>query len=146
MKPRSAKLIGAALVLGFTIIAVAFALSQRTETSVDSRVAIIDTPEQASAALTKAPPNAVRIMHNALHDIGRQCGLQVLGARGERRITRDVNVILTFVHQYPVGQFSIDDEVGTPLALLLAVRADVQLCSPSEADRINRALPIEYQS
>ncbi len=98
------------------------------------------TPEPTS----KAPPQEVKRLHQALHSVAEECQKQET-ARSFPRIDRSVDVILNFARRYPEGRFAIDDETGNALSLLLATHDDLRSCAPAAAARLNRALPAEFR-
>ena len=80
-----------------------------------------------------APATAVQVIHEALHDIGAQC---LKTPPDPRAIASDVDLIIAFSEQYPVGRFPIDDETATASSLLLITREAVKDCSPTELKRL----------
>lgn len=83
-----------------------------------------------------APAGEIEVVHLALHDIGARCLTDDpdLGA-----IAADVDRIIDFSRQYPVGRFPIDDETATASSFLLITREAVKTCAPAEVDRIDVA-------
>ena len=86
-------------------------------------------------------------IHAALHDIGQRCFPQPLTDPASREaLDADAAVITSFAAHYPDIRFSIDDESGTALSLLLAARDDLAECRPGAAGLIDAALPSPYRS
>jgi hypothetical protein len=86
-------------------------------------------------------------IHAALHDIGQRCFPQPLTDPASREaLDADAAVITSFAAHYPDIRFSIDDESGTALSLLLAARDDLAGCRPGAAAVIDAALPAAYRS
>ena len=55
-------------------------------------------------------------------------------------------MITSFAGRYPDTRFSIEDESGTALSLLIAARDDLAGCRPAAAEAIDAALPTTYRS
>ncbi len=93
-----------------------------------------------------APAAEVQPMHNALHDTAARCppGGRAL-AQGQQELQHDVDLVLAFANQYPNVQVTLDDESGTSLSLLIATRADLRGCAPTQAARVNAAIPAEFR-
>lgn len=91
-------------------------------------------------ATSTAPAAAIRRIHIALLDIGRECLLPA-ATRVPARIDADVDTILRFTRDYPVGRFVIEDETGSAQSLLLVTRQALRDCSPRNAARIDARLP-----
>ena len=86
-------------------------------------------------------------IHAALHDIGARCFPQPSTDPASREaLDADASVIISFAAHYPDIRFSIDDESGTALSLLLATRDDLATCRPGAAAVIAAALPSPYRS
>lgn len=93
-------------------------------------------PERTYSA---APQDEVRDVHRALHRIGDACtdpGPDTTDVVGQQ-----VSVILDFVRRHPGARFEIDDESGTPLALLLVLQDELAPCAPTEVPRVQNLLP-----
>jgi len=93
-----------------------------------------------------APAAEVQPMHNALHDIAARCppGGRAL-AQGQQELQHDVDLVLAFANQYPNIQVTLDDESGTSLSLLIATRADLRGCAPTQTARVDAAIPAEFR-
>lgn len=111
-----------------------------TDVGPAARVVSSQTPQPTSKAL----PQEVNRLHQALHSIAHECQKQE-PARSFPRIDRDVDIILSFARRYPEGRFAIDGETGSALSLLLATHDDLRTCAPKAAGRLNRALPVEFR-
>lgn len=110
----------------------------------DARPAGRPVSSQTPEPTSKAPPQEVNRLHQALHSVAQECQKQET-ARSFPRIDRDVDIILRFARRYPEGRFAIDDETGNALSLLLATHDDLRTCAPAAAARLNRALPAEFR-
>ena len=122
--------IGASALLVGGSAAVALLLSSTTTRS----------PETASV-----PASRVARIHAALHEMGKLC-TQNAGAVARHRIGLDVDRLISFARQFPDARFTIDEEDGRSLNLLLIAREEMQNCAPAAAVRANRALPSAYRS
>jgi hypothetical protein len=83
-----------------------------------------------------APAGEIEIIHEALHEIGAQC---LANYPDFGVIAADVDRIIEFSQQYPVGRFPIDDETATASSILLITLEAVKTCSPAEVNRIDAA-------
>lgn len=92
-----------------------------------------------------APTAAAAQVHQALHALGRICKPNDTTDQTSRA-RQPVAAILDFARRYPAVSFSIDDETGTTVSLLIVVRQGLRSCSPSLLARVNRALPSQYQT
>lgn len=129
------------LVIGLAVAALA--VLQRPPSAPD-RLTSSSVPERSlPEPLVEAPAAEVQRVHEALHDIGTQCGLAATGS--PLRIDGDVEDILAFASRYPEGRFPIDDETGTALSLLLVTREALRDCAPAAAARVDRVLPGEFR-
>ena len=105
-----------------------------------------DASGTADAAPTIPTADLDRV-HAALHDIGERCFPQPSTDPASREaLDADASVITSFAARYPDIRFSIDDESGTALSLLLAARDDLAGCRPGAAAVIDAALPAAYRS
>ncbi len=84
-----------------------------------------------------APATDVRVVLDALHDIGAQCRKPT---PDPTVIDSDVTTITGFAKRYPVGRFPIDDETATASSLLIVTREAVKNCSPDQMAVINATL------
>ena len=106
-----------------------------------------DASGTAAAAPSPIPIADLDRVHAALHDIGQRCFPQPLTDPASREaLDADAAVITSFAARYPDTRFSIDDESGTALSLLLAARDDLATCRPGAAAVIDAALPTAYRS
>ena len=94
------------------------------------------TPERT---YSKAPEDQVRNVHRALHRIGDECSDP--GPGTEAVVAQEASVILDFARRHPDARFEIDDESGTPLALLLVLRDELPACAPALVPRVEDLLP-----
>ena len=106
-----------------------------------------DASGTAAAAPSPIPMADLDRVHAALHDIGERCFPQPSTDPASREaLDADTSVITSFAARYPDIRFSIDDESGTALSLLLAARDDLATCRPGAAAVIDAALPSPYRS
>lgn len=106
-----------------------------------------DASGTAGAAPSPIPTADLDRVHAALHDIGERCFPQPSTDPASREaLDADASVITSFAARYPDIRFSIDDESGTALSLLLAARDDLAGCRPGAAAVIDAALPAAYRS
>lgn len=101
--------------------------------------AVASVPRRTEG-FSKAPAAEVQRVHAALHDIGRWCESRA-DLRAPRRLARAADVILIFARRYPKARFSIDDETGSTLSLLLVARYELRNCAPTDAARVDGVLP-----
>lgn len=92
-----------------------------------------------------APKYAVPRVHRALHALGRICKPDDTANRASQ-VRPHVETILDFARRYPEVSFPIDDETGTTVTLLFVTRDSLRTCGPSLVERVNQALPPQYQS
>lgn len=111
-----------------------------TDAGAAGRVGSSPPPEPVS----KASPQAVNLLHQALHGLAKECQ-KPERTRSSPRINWDVDIVLGFARRYPEGRFGIDDETGNALSLLLATHDDFRTCAPEAAGRLNRALPADLR-
>lgn len=132
-------------VLGILAVSV-LALYSRATTdaapppSPDAQVAPATLPSP-----TQHPPRGrVETAHQALHALGRGCETP-LAQRKPRAVSEPLKVIETFATDFPGGGFTVDDESGTTLALLLVVWNQLKTCEPSLVPQIERLIPAQYR-
>lgn len=101
-------------------------------------------PTPVQAAQTTLTQVEVQPVHDALHDIAARCRPGT-AADDPRRVAHDAAVFMSFALRYPRAEFSIDDERGTTLSLLLVARQALTDCAPGAAAQIDRLLPTEYR-
>lgn len=142
--PMSAVFLALAL-LGGTSWGIGYAYSVREPRS--------DRPVTARSSLaapvlpepTQFPPR-VRVdqAHRALHAMGRACK----HPRAEREpdaVRRPLAIMKQFAHDFPSAGFTIDDEPGTTLALLIVLRSELQECEPSLLPSVEVLIPKGYR-
>ena len=106
-----------------------------------------DASGTAATANSPIPTADLDRIHAALHDIGERCFPRPSTDPASRKaLDADASVITSFAAHYPDIRFSIDDESGTALSLLLATRDDLATCRPGAAAVIDAALPSPYRS
>ena len=106
-----------------------------------------DVSGTAAAAPSPIPTADLDRVHAALHDIGQRCFPQPSTDPAFREaLDADAAVITSFAARYPDVRFSIEDESGTALSLLLAARDDLAGCWLPAAAAVDAALPAPYRS
>lgn len=117
----------------------------------DSAPAEPETPAQegvAEATLpepTQFPPQSrVAATHRALHALGRACK-QPLAIREPASVRRPVVVMEKFARDYPDGGFTMDDEPGSTLSLLIVLRYELQDCAPSLVPGVEGLIPRQFR-
>jgi hypothetical protein len=105
----------------------------------DVRIASSGLPSPTSSP----PPGRVEAAHRALHDLGRACEIPIL-QRDEKTVLEPLGVLEQFARDYPGGGFSIDDEPGSTVALLIVVRVELRDCDPTKVARIEALIPPQY--
>lgn len=90
------------------------------------------------------PPGRVAAMHRALHAMGRACQ-QPVRHRDPQSVLKPVAVMEQFARDYPKGGFSIDDEAGTTLSLMVVLRNELQNCDPSLVAGVEKLLPPRFR-
>ena len=83
--------------------------------------------------------------HRALHALGRACQPKV-AERTRNSVLRPLRVIERFASRYPAGGFTIDDESGTTLSLLIVVRNELETCDPGLVPRVDELIPGRYRT
>jgi hypothetical protein len=98
-----------------------------------------------TTAYPAAPASEVERIRTALHDMGARC---TPGADSvtQQQIGADVDVLISFAGRYPDARFTIDDETGRALDLLLIARDEMQTCAPAAAQRANQLLPSQFRT
>lgn len=99
------------------------------------------TAESRLPKPTQFPPKArVEAAHRALHAMRRACK-QPLATRDPASVRRPVEVMEQFARDYPNGGFTIDDEPGSTLSLLVVLRYELQDCEPTLVTEVEELLP-----
>lgn len=94
---------------------------------------------------TQYPPRQrVDQAHKALHALGRACETPMLSRKPEQ-IRAPLDVIEGFATDYPSGGFSMDDESGSTLALMVVVWNGLKNCDPAYLPEIERLIPAQYR-
>lgn len=143
-RPMVAVLI--ALVLS-TAIAWGVAAALKGEPAPAGRVAAVQggTAESTLPKPTQFPPRVrVEAAHHALHAMGRACK-QPIATRDPASVARPVEVMEQFAQDYPNGGFTIDDEPGTTMSLLVVLRYELQNCDPSLVPGVDELLPERFR-
>ncbi|NYI77062.1 hypothetical protein BJ988_001710 [Nocardioides panzhihuensis] len=60
-------------------------------------------------------------------------------------VSQPVAVIVAFARDYPGGGFTIDDEPGSTLTLLLVVRNELEACDPTQIPQLDEFIPQAYR-
>lgn len=103
------------------------------------------TAESVLPTPTQFPPRErVEAAHGALHAMGRACK-QPIGTRDRAAVVRPVEVMEQFARDYPNGGFTIDDEPGTTLSLLVVLRYELQGCDPTLVPKVEKLLPERFR-
>lgn len=96
-------------------------------------------------ASPQTPPRGrVVQVHQSLHGLHNACRLPA-AARDRDVVRRDLAVFESFAEDFPRGGFTIDDESGSTLALLIAVRAELEWCEPVLLPRVESLIPPRYR-
>lgn len=142
--PMSAVFLALAL-LGSTSWGVAYAFGQREPRSERPVMAESGVAPSVLPTPTQFPPLArVDQAHRALHAMGRACK-QPAAAREPDAVRRPVATMEQFAQDFPRGGFTIDDEPGSTLALLIVLRSELQECEPSILPSVEALIPEEYR-
>ena len=99
-----------------------------------------------SGTLGGVPDDEVNRIHAALHDIGARCGPAAADPATLQQLAADVEVIVSFAQRYPDALFTIDDETGRSLSLLLVARDETAICAPVASQRADSALPAQFRA
>lgn len=96
-------------------------------------------------ASTQRPPRQrVEEAGRALHALGRACRTPVT-RRSPARLRRPLDVLESFVADFPSGRFRIDGEPGTAMALLIVVWNQLGSCDPTLAAEVEDRIPARYR-
>lgn len=93
----------------------------------------------------QVPGDEVSRVHAALHDIGARCGPTAADPAAQQQLAADAEVIVSFAERYPEALFTIDDETGRSLSLLLVARDELTVCAPAASQRADLALPVQFR-
>ena len=94
---------------------------------------------------TQFPPRErVDRAHRALHAMARACK-QPVATRDPDAVRRPVAMMEKFARDYPRGGFTIDDESGSTLTLLIVVRNELEACDPALIPRIDALIPPQHR-
>lgn len=94
---------------------------------------------------TQHPPRQrVDEAYKALHALGRACETPMLSRKPDQ-IRAPLDVIEEFATDYPNGGFSMDDEPGSTLALLVVVWDALKSCDPAYVPEVERLFPAKYR-
>lgn len=103
------------------------------------------TAESMLPKPTQFPPRArVEASHRALHAMGRACK-QPLETRDPALVRRALEAMEQFAREYPNGGFTMDDEPGTTLSLLVVLRYELQGCEPTLVPEVEELLPERFR-
>lgn len=101
-------------------------------------------PHPLPSPTQQPPPERVRRAHRALHALGRACTSPVV-SRVSGSSRQPLDVIEAFAADYPSGGFTMDDESGTTLALLIVVANELRSCDPSLVPEVTAMIPAPYR-
>lgn len=95
-----------------------------------------------------AQPTAAEVgeVHAILHRLDRTCARSGRSPQARKELDRNVGTILAFARAYPEARFTIDDESGTALSLLLVAREATRPCAPAASRRLDSALPQRFRT
>lgn len=94
---------------------------------------------------TQFPPRErVDQAHRELHAMARACK-QPVSTRDPDAVRQAVATMVKFARDFPRGGFTIDDESGSTLALLIVLRSELQDCEPSLVPSVEGLIPEEYR-
>jgi hypothetical protein len=91
-----------------------------------------------------ATSGRVLTAHRALHALGRACRTPILD-RAPASMSAPLAVLEDFAKEYPEGGFSVDDEPGSTLALMIVVANELKTCDPSRVREIQDLIPTRYR-
>jgi hypothetical protein len=123
---------------------IAFAAAWVALTALGPATRTGDTSPTTAPSYMSPPEAEVQRVRDALSDIGARCTPQA-GDEAVRRLDHDADVVLDFARRYPNAEFTVDDESGHTLSLLLAVRDDLSHCAPAAAARVDAAVPSQFR-
>ena len=103
-------------------------------------------PQSMSTNTAQIPGDQVSRVHAALHDIGARCGPTAADPATQQYLAADAEVIVTFAERYPDAVFTVDDEAGRSLSLLLVARDELRICAPAASRRADVALPAQFRA
>jgi hypothetical protein len=113
--------------------------------SVQQPVVVGGTAESTLPQPTQfPPPDRVEAAHRALHAMGRACQ-KPISTRDPNSVRGPVRVMERFAKDYPNGGFTIDDEPGSTLALLVVLRYELGNCDPSLVAGVEELLPERFR-
>lgn len=142
--PMSAVFLALAL-FGGTAWGIAYAFSEREQRSERPVMAESGVAPSVLPKPTQFPPQErVDQAHRALHAMGRACK-QSAAARDPDAVRRPVATMEEFARDFPRGGFTIDDESGSTLALLIVLRSELQDCEPPLVPSVEGLIPEEYR-
>lgn len=133
----------AALGLAATLIGIILAVAANRGPG-DSRGPAVGLGVNPTATNATAPAADVARIRTALHDMGARCHPGIDTAT-KHRIDGDVDQLITFARRYPNARFSIDDETGSSVDLLLIAATEMRTCAPAAAARANLELPAQLR-
>lgn len=108
--------------------------------------AIPTAPQSMSTNTVQVPGDQVGRVHAALHDIGARCGPTAANPSARQQLAADAEVIVSFAERYPEALFTVDDEAGRTLSLLLVARDELRICAPAASRRADLALPPQFRA
>ncbi|MBZ5736398.1 hypothetical protein K8Z61_18050 [Nocardioides sp. TRM66260-LWL] len=110
-----------------------------------SPVVIGGTAKSTLPTPTQFPPqNRVEETHRALHAMGRACKVPI-STRRPGSVRGPVETMEQFARDFPNGGFTMDDEPGSTLSLLVVVRYELQSCDPSLLPSVDELLPERFR-
>ena len=108
-------------------------------------VVVGGTAESTLPSPTQFPPRSrVEEAHRALHAMGRACKVPI-SKRAPESVRGPVEIMKRFGRDFPDGGFTIDDEPGTTLSLLVVLRYELQNCDPSLVASVEDLLPQRFR-
>ena len=110
-----------------------------------SPVVIGGTAESTLPTPTQFPPQArVEEVHRALHAMGRACKAPI-STRKPDAVRGPVQTMEQFARDFPNGGFTMDDEPGSTLSLLVVLRYELRDCDPSLVPGAEDLLPERFR-
>lgn len=117
----------------------------RTDPAATRPVVVGGTAESTLPVPTQFPPKArVEEAHRALHAMGRACE-KPSSTRDPAAVRQPVEVMERFARDFPNGGFTIDDEPGSTLSLLVVLRYELQNCDPTLVPSVEELLPTRFR-